>query len=136
MSGRTEPSRRQEKVARVIRESVSDTIANHLNDPRIKGIVSITEVDISPDLRNAQVSLSIMAPDEKAQRRTFDAICHATRHIQSRLGSALTSKYCPHLHFIQDEKLKKTLETLNLIDAVSKELHEKDQQQCQDEQIE
>jgi len=116
-----QPSRRQEKVARVIRESVSDTIANHLNDPRIQGLVSVTEVDVSADLKSADVSLSVMAVDEGQQLRTFRAIQHAHRVIQVRLGMSLTSKFCPKLRFHQDVKLRRTLETLRLIDAAARE---------------
>jgi len=116
-----QPSRRQEKVSRVIRESVSDTIANRLNDPRIQGLVSVTEVDVSPDLKNADVGLSILAADERRQEQTFRAIQHAARHIQARLGRSLTSKFCPKLRFHLDTKLHKTLETLRLIDAAARE---------------
>jgi len=125
-------------VARVIRESVSDTIANRLNDPRIKGLVSITEVDVSPDLKNADVGLSIMAADERQQEQTFRAIQHAGRSIQARLGKALTSKFCPKLRFHIDTKFHKTLETLRLIDAAAREysrpedLHEEDSSQEHD----
>jgi ribosome-binding factor A len=120
------PSRRQEKVARVVRESVSDTISNRLNDPRIEGFVSVTEVDVSPDLRKAEVGLSILASSEAAGRRTFAAIEHARSHIQALLGERMTSKYCPRIQFHEDKKLKKTLETLNLIESVSKEFKEQD----------
>lgn len=118
-------SRRQEKVARVIKESVSDTIMNRLSDPRIKGLVSVTKVDISPDLRNATVYLSIMADSDKIRNRTFKVIEHADRHIQTVLGHKMTSRYCPHLHFKQDVEYKKTMETLRLIDEAKKEFEEK-----------
>lgn len=120
------PSRRQEKVARVIKESVSDTIANRLSDPRIDGLVSVTEVDVSPDLKKADVFLSIMSKDDTARRKTFAAIEHATRHIRSLLGHKMTSKFCPRLHFHEDAKLKSTLETLRIIEEVSKEFEEKE----------
>ncbi len=125
MLSRGEPSRRQEKVARVIRESVSDTISNRLGDPRIQGIVSVTEVDVSPDLRNADVSLSIMAADEKQIKKTLIAIQHASKHIQARLGKKMTSKFCPRLHFQADTKFKKTLETLKLIEEARKEFKDR-----------
>jgi ribosome-binding factor A len=121
------PSRRQEKVARIIKESVSDSIASHLSDPRIEGLISITEVDISPNLRKADIYVSIMAPNQKIRNKTFAAIEHATRHIQTRLGQKMTSKFCPHLEFHQDEKFKKTIETLNLINEAAKEFTEEDQ---------
>ena len=118
------PSRRQEKVARVIKESVSDTIMNRLSDPRIKGFVTVTKVDISPDLRNATIYLSIMAESDKIRNRTFKAIVHAERHIQTILGHKMTSKYCPRLLFNEDAEFKKTMETLRLIDEAKKEFEE------------
>ena len=129
------PSRRQEKVARVVRESVSDTIANRLNDPRIEGLVSVTEVDVSPDLRNAFIFLSVMSADNSARRKTFTAIEHATKHIQTRLGHRMTSKFCPRLHFREDTKIKNTLETLRIIDEATKEIQEKNLQHPEDEDL-
>ena len=118
------PSRRQQKIARVIKESVSRTIQTRLSDPRITGLVSITEVDISPDSKNAAVYLSILADDEKSAARAFTAICHAAGHIQAQLGHDLTGRTCPHLLFKRDEKVKKTLETLRLIEQVQQEYRE------------
>ena len=116
------PTRRQEKVARVVKEAVSDAIANHLNDPRIEGFVSVTKVDMAPDLRNADVYLSIFGKDDAAQNRTFSAISHAKSRIQSLVAGSLRSKFCPVLHLYRDEKFKKTLETMKLIDqAVNKQ---------------
>ena len=86
------PTRRQEKVARVIKEVVSDAIANHLNDPRIEGFVSVTRVDIAADLRNADVYLSIFATGDTKQNRTFTAITHAKSRIQSLLAAKWHSK--------------------------------------------
>ncbi|MHC4292076.1 MAG: 30S ribosome-binding factor RbfA [Planctomycetota bacterium] len=117
-------SRRQQKIARAIRESVSKTILNRLSDPRITGLVSVTEVDVSPDMKNATVYLSILTPDERKAGMTFDAICHAIGHIQHHLGSELSGKYCPHLRFEKDQKVKKTLETLRLIEQAEHEYAE------------
>ncbi|MBC8379196.1 MAG: 30S ribosome-binding factor RbfA [Planctomycetes bacterium] len=118
------PSRRQQKIARVIKESVSRTIQTRLSDPRVTGLVSVTEVDISPDSKNAEVYLSILADDEKRASRAFTAICHAAGHIQAQLGHDLTGRTCPHLLFKRDEKVKKTLETLRLIEQAQQEYRE------------
>ena len=109
-------SRRQEKVARIIKESVSDCIHNHLSDPRIEGLVSVTQVDISPDLRNVDVYISVFGKDETSQNKTFDAIVHAAKRIQTFMARDLQSRFCPILHFKKDENFKKTLETMRLID--------------------
>ncbi len=123
------PTRRQEKVARVIREVVSDVIAHHLSDPRITGFVSVTRVEVMADLRSADVYLSIFASDESnesAKDRTFAAITHARTRIQSFLAEALDSKFCPVLRFHEDEQFRKTLEVMKLIDQVANERQNKD----------
>ncbi len=119
-------TRRQEKVARVVKEEVSEVITNHLNDPRIEGFVSITHVDISADLRIANVFVSVFGGSEAAQNRTFEAIRHAQRRIQTLLAGRIKSKFCPVLHFRQDDKFKKTLETMRLIEEATRELEQKE----------
>jgi len=119
-------TRRQEKVARVVKEAVSDAITNHLSDPRIEGFVSVTRVEMSPDLRNANVYLSIFGKDDASQNKTFMAITHAKSRIQSMIGGKLHSKFCPVLHIYKDEKFKKTLETMKLIDKAVSELKQDD----------
>jgi ribosome-binding factor A len=115
------PTRRQEKVARVIREVVSDVIANHLNDPRVTGFVSVTRVEVMADMRSADVYLSIFASNEAAKDKTFTAITHARSRIQSFLAGALESKFCPVLRFHVDEQFRKTLDIMRLIDEVAGE---------------
>jgi ribosome-binding factor A len=131
-------TRRQAKVARIVKEAVSDAIANHLGDPRIEGFVSVTRVDMAPDLRSADVYLSIFEKDpvggEEGQRqgqgsagersKTFAAINHARTRIQSLLAGKVQSKFCPVLHFHMDDKFKKTLETMRLIEKAVSEFED------------
>jgi len=120
------PTRRQEKVARVVKEAVSSAIANHLSDPRITGFVSVTRVEMAPNLRNAEVFLSVFAADDGAKRRTFEAVVHARTRIQSLVAAALESKFCPVLRLHVDEEFQKTLETMRLIDQAASEYREGD----------
>ncbi|MBN2182901.1 MAG: 30S ribosome-binding factor RbfA [Sedimentisphaerales bacterium] len=105
----------------MVKEAVSNAISYHLNDPRIEGFVSVTRVEMTPDLRNANIYVSIFGKDQASQNKTFDAIKHAKSRIQSMLAEKLYSKFCPVLHFFVDEKFKKTIETLKLIDQASHE---------------
>ncbi len=127
-------TRRQEKVARVVKETVSEAIAHHLSDPRIEGFVSVTRVEMSPDLRNANVFLSIFGKNEVSQSKTFTAITHAKSRIQSMVAGNLQSKFCPVLHIYRDEKFKKTIETMNLIDKAVNELEKRDGEEDLDEE--
>jgi ribosome-binding factor A len=119
-------NRRLERIAGVIRQSVSATILTRLNDPRIKGLVTVTEVDITADLRQATVFLSISGVDEAAQNLTLRAIRNAAGVFQTALGEALVCRYVPHLRFEADRKFHATLETLRLIEQVRREWDEAD----------
>jgi ribosome-binding factor A len=118
-------TRRQEKVARAIKEAVSNAIANHLNDPRIEGFVSVTRVEVAADLRTADVYLSVFGKDDAAQNRTYEAIMHARSRIQSLLAGELRCKFCPVLRLQKDEKFKKAMETIKLIEDTTKQREKK-----------
>jgi ribosome-binding factor A len=120
------PTRRQEKVARVVREAVSDAIANHLSDPRIDGLVSVTRVEMAADLKTAEVYLSILSPSDSAKNNTLAAILHARKRIQALVAERITGKFCPVLHLKMDEQYHKTMETMKLLDQISSELAEHD----------
>lgn len=119
-------TRRQEKVARAVKEAVSEVISNHLSDPRIEGLVSVTRVGMAADLRTADVYVSILGKDDAAQSKTFTAITHARSRIQALLADRLHSKFCPVLRFHKDEKFKKTLEIMRLINKAASEWDKQD----------
>jgi len=119
-------TRRQEKVARAVKEAVSEVISNHLSDPRIEGLVSVTRVEMAADLRTADVYVSILGKDDAAQSKTFTAITHARSRIQALLADRLHSKFCPVLRFHKDEKFKKTLEIMRLINKAASEWDKQD----------
>ncbi len=82
---------------------------------------------MAPDLRKASVYLSIFGGNETSQNKTFTAITHAEKYIQSLVADKLSSKFCPVLHFYMDEKFKKIMETMNLIDKAVSELDKAEQ---------
>jgi len=127
-------TRRQEKVNSFVKEVVSDIITQHLSDPRIKGIVSVTRVETSPDLKNAQVYLSVMNVTPQVQETTILAIKHAGGKIQSMLGEQITSRFCPKLHFQIDRSFKKAMETIHIIDEITAERKTREEHEGNEEQ--
>lgn len=119
-------SRRQEKVSRIVKEAVSDAVANHLSDPRIEGFISVTKVEMSPNLKDAEVYISVFATGGSSSNKTFTAIEHARIKIQSIVAARIKSRFCPILHFHRDEKSKKTIETMRIIDEATSQLKERD----------
>ncbi len=119
-------SRRQKKVGSVVKEELSDIILNQLNDPRIEGLISVTRVEMTPDLKKADVYISVFGVDQKTQKQTFAVITQAKRHIQTMLAGQLNSRTCPSLNLIWDEQIKKTLEIIDLIDKFLPDLDEEE----------
>ena len=119
-------------MARVVAEAVSDIVNNHLQDPRIEGLISVTEVKMTPDLKNAHVSLSVMGA-VGVEKKTFSAIEHAAGYIQALLGQRVTSKFCPHLSFYIDDRFKRAAETMKLIDDVTGKTQDSQEQTTQND---
>ena len=105
---------RVDKVASVIREVVSDAIANKLNDPRIASLTSVTRVEVSGDLQIARVYVSVLGRDGQC-RSTMAGLNHAVGRIQRLVARRLTIRRCPEISFVLDESLKKAAEMQRLI---------------------
>jgi len=114
-------NRRQEKVKRTIRSTVSEVIRSGLWDPRVKGIITVTHVETSADLRKAKIYLSISGTDVNQQELSLRGIRHARGFIQSQLAKNLAMRSCPTLDFLLDESLKKGFETMRILDQISLE---------------
>ena len=83
-------------------------------DPRIYGLVSVTKVEISKDLREAKVFISILG-GKRPDATTLEGIRSAGRHIQSEVAEQLVMRFAPRLTFVLDESLKKQAEILKII---------------------
>ncbi len=118
-------SRRLEKITRTIRDVVSNVIENHLSDPRIRGMSSITHIELAADLSAAKIYLSILCDSRKDQELTCKAINNAKGFIRTRLASILTTRSCPALSFYLDDSLKKGIETIRILDQLQEEQIEK-----------
>ncbi len=114
-------SRRIEKISHVIRNTVSTVIQRDLSDPRIEGLVSVTRVEVTPDMRNAQVYLSVLGVPENKQELSLRAVQHAHGFIQGKLGDALQTKVCPALRFHLDNSLKKGAQMDQLFGMIAEE---------------
>jgi ribosome-binding factor A len=105
--------RRGKRVASVIRQVVSEALVTGLCDPRM-AFLTVTGVELSPDLRFADVRVSILG-DEKAQRGCMRAIRHAHGRLQDLVAHALVTRVCPILRFHMDESIKRSVSLSALI---------------------
>jgi ribosome-binding factor A len=100
-------SRRVLKAAEAIREVVSMAILTDLRDPRIAG-VTVTYVEVSPDMRQAKVHVSIMG-DEAQQRLCLHGLRNSAGYLQSKISERIDTRYTPRLQFHLDQGVKKSL---------------------------
>ncbi|MCE2967106.1 MAG: 30S ribosome-binding factor RbfA [Phycisphaerales bacterium] len=99
-------SHRTNKVASVLREAIQSILSKGLADPRLDGcMVTVTEVSVSPDLRNATVHISIL-PDNR-QVRAIAAIKHAAAHLRRKVSDHTGFNTTPQLSFVLDDRAKR-----------------------------
>lgn len=123
-------SRRVLKVAEAIREVVSMAILTDLQDPRISG-VTVTFVEVTPDLREAKVHVSIRG-DENQQRLSLHGLRSAAGYLQQKVGHRIETRYIPKLRFELDVGVKKSLEITRILDELA-QVREQDRSEKNEE---
>jgi ribosome-binding factor A len=108
---------RQDQLGEVITHELSDLIHTRMKDPRI-GFASITDVEVSADLRHAKVFVSVMG-DEQERRATLATLAHAAGFLRHELAQRLTIRYTPEIAFRLDESIAKGVHLIDLINQVS-----------------
>ncbi len=106
-------SHRKEQLESALHRSVQTVITRGLNDPRIRGMISVTRVQVSEDRRDATIFVSVM-PADKAEL-TLHGIKAATTHIRREAGELIDAFRMPQFTFKLDKQFQKQAETLAAI---------------------
>jgi ribosome-binding factor A len=109
-------SRRVQKAAQAIREVVSMAILTELKDPRVEN-VTVTYVEVSPDMRQAKVHVSVMGDDAK-QKLCLHGLQSSAGFLQAKVGKRIDTRYTPRLRFELDMGVKKSLAIAQLLHDV------------------
>lgn len=112
-------SRRVLKAAEAIREVVSTAILLELRDPRVQN-VTVTRVEVSGDMRNAKVYISVMG-DEAQEKLTLHGLRNSAGYLQQRVGDRIDTRYIPRLAFVIDKGVKNSLKVAAILDEVRRE---------------
>lgn len=110
---------RNERVRKTLMKEISDILLKEIKDPKISGLVSITDVEISHDNSFAKVFYSVLASEDKKQE-IVDAIEKNTPKIRYEVGKRIRLRLTPELRFILDESLERGARITDLIDKISK----------------
>ena len=95
---------RPEKVAQLMRREIADILEHELRDPRISSAVTVTDVEITPDLAFARVYVTILG-DAAARARSLEGLHRATGFVRRELGGRLDLREVPELRFQYDDSL-------------------------------
>ncbi len=112
-------SRRLLKAAEAIREVVATSILTDLRDPRIHD-VTVIGVEVTPDMREAKVFVTIMA-DEAEQQLSLRGLQNAAGFLQSRIADRIETRYIPKLRFVLDEGTRNVAAVGEILERIRRE---------------
>ena len=95
---------RPERVAHLMRREVADILVR-LRDPRISRWVSVTDVEVTPDLSLARVYVSVLAAGDE-RRCSLEALAHAAGFVRRELAPRLGLREVPEIRFLLDSSIE------------------------------
>lgn len=106
------------RVNEILKREIANIIEKINVRPAPNTLVSVTEVKTSPDLRNAQVYISVFGGKEHQRRETMDKLNHIRHEIQREVADAVVLKYTPVLEFRLDRKIELGDRVISLLEEL------------------
>jgi len=116
--------KRKDRVGDQIKKEVSHIIQSELKDPGI-GFVTITDVELSADLKSARIFYSVFG-DENKKLESSKALQRAVFYVQHEIGKRMRLKHTPRIRFVFDDSLEKGARIEKALEQIrSSEIKEK-----------
>ncbi len=110
-------TRRPDRVAEAIREEIATFLNEGVRDPRIVGLVTVTGVDVTRDLRHAKVFVSILGSDAERDT-TLEGLGSLASHLRGRIGRALRLRLAPEIQFQYDQSVARAARIEALLEQI------------------
>lgn len=107
------------RVSQSIKREMSDLILRGLKDPRLSGLISVTDVECSNDCRRARIFISVFG-NEDQQKGTMEVLSERTGEIRGELGRRLNLRFAPEVSFKLDNSLERGAHVSDLINKISR----------------
>ena len=117
---------RIERLNSLLRQEISDLLQREIKDPRLGTFVTITAVEVSPDLSFAKVMVSRLGT-ESEKKETMAALTAASGYIRHELGERMKARRIPELSFRLDDTMEKADRVLRIMDRLEEEEKSKNQ---------
>jgi ribosome-binding factor A len=119
------------RVAEQMKKDVSAIIASEIKDPRVAGLTSITDVELSKDLRYASIYVSIFGNDDEKEE-TLQTLIRASGFIRGEIGRRIRLRYTPEISFYLDNSLEYGAHIERVIRSLKEETGDEDDRSEQD----
>ncbi len=110
------PSRRQRRVAELIKEELGGFLERYVNDPRLEW-VSVTDVETTADLRVAHIYFSVIG-DAARRQEALEGLQHAAGFLRRELAARLRLRHVPQLVFYYDESWERGLRIDEILNSI------------------
>lgn len=110
-------ARRADRVAEAIRMEIARFLSEDAKDPRLAGLVTITAVEVTRDLRHARLFISIMGSDSQ-RASTLEALEGMKGHLRTRLSKSMSLRVAPEISFKLDESVARAARIESLLAQV------------------
>lgn len=108
---------RKDRLEELIKRIVSEIVFRELKDPRI-GFVTITGVELSKDLAEAKIGISILGNSTEV-RKSMEGIRSSSGYVQKLLGKELKIRNVPRVHFFLDKSIEEGVDLVNRIETLA-----------------
>lgn len=118
---------RPRRVAELIKKEVSQMLQQEIKDPRI-GFVTITDVEVSEDLRHAKVFVSVLDADE-TKEETMEGLENAVGYVRRELGQRIRLRHTPEILFRYDDSIKRGARIFEILKDLDQDEEEADKKE-------
>jgi ribosome-binding factor A len=109
--------RRPERLAEVLKVEISEVVGFELDDPRLE-MVTVTDVVVAPDLRDAKVYVLIRGTEAEIEK-ALRTLRHASTFVRQQVSMNLDLRYAPHVHFVRDTAEENASRVSEILDELT-----------------
>ena len=106
---------RSRRIAEQIQRELADLIRLELKDPRVPGLITVSDVEVSPDQSQAKVFFTVLG-DERAIPEATQGLNRAAGFLRTQLSRRMKLRTVPQLHFEYDASVERGIRLTHLID--------------------
>ena len=110
-----------------VQRELSQIIRSEIKDPRIHPLTSVVAVEVTPDLKYCKAYISVLG-DEEAGKATIEGLRSAASFVRRELAHRVNLRNTPEIKFILDQSIDYGVNMSKLIDEVTKELHDDEEE--------